>query len=389
MNRKIALLCFTATLLIYGAQGAYAPYLSSYYQLNGLNKFYIGIISSIGPIVAIVIQPLWGIISDRSGKRKQILQLLSICSALVMLIYFINSKPVTLVLASFFYTSFAMAIIPLVNAVITKASSDYSFDYAKVRIGGPIGHSLMPLLVSVLIVTNRRSMFIIAMILYFLLAFAISLMPEEMFKYEKTNKKKNFASRIFDSNEIIFIFALCILNTFGNTVLGTYIGTKIIDMGFSQSLIGILTFVLSVGELPVLMLIKKYSKGWLPFHIMSFAVFISILRLILASFDSIILICICQFIEGLSYMVAFYTAVTYISKHCSPDKVSSAQTILVILESGIGAVLANLLGAYIISRFGIDTSFRMISVGMIVILTLINLFYTIERRKHETGTADL
>lgn len=380
MNKRIVLICFIATLLIYGAQGSYTPYLSSYYQLNGISKLHIGLMSSIGPIVAITIQPLWGYLSDKTGKRKSILQVLSLATAMVMLLYFLDSRPIILVVASFLYSSFAMAIIPLANAVITKASNKYNFDYARVRIGGPIGHSLMPLLVSYLLSFYNKAMFIVAIVLYSVLFIVISMMPDEMFEYE-VSKHSDTKGKIFDNYEIYYLFALCILNTFGNSVLWTYIGPKVVDMGYSQSIIGILTFILSLGELPVLMLIRRVTKNFQTINIMNFAVTISAIRLLLASSNSIVLIFICQFIEGLTYMVAFYTAVTYITKHCKPEKVSSAQTILVTLESGVGAVLANLLGAYIINNLGINISFRIISLAIIMTMLLINLLLRIRNRK--------
>lgn len=380
MNKRIAFICFITTLLIYGAQGSYTPYLSSYYQLNGISKLHIGLMSSIGPIVAITIQPLWGYLSDKTGKRKRILQILSLSAAMVMLLYFINNSPFTLVVASFLYSSFAMAIIPLANAVITRASVKYDFDYARVRIGGPIGHSLMPLLVSFLLGFYNKAMFVVAIVLYFVLFIAITLMPDEMFEYV-SDRKTDTRGRIFDNYEIYYLFALCVLNTFGNSILWTYIGPKVVDMGYSQSIIGILTFVLSLGELPVLMFIKRITRNFRTINVMNFAVTISMIRLLLASSNSIILIFLCQFIEGLTYMVAFYTAVTYITKHCRPEKVSSAQTILVTLESGVGAVLANLLGAYIINNLGIDISFRLISAGMMIIMILINVLLMIRNSK--------
>ena len=153
-KQYIFIICFVATFLIYGAQGSYTPYISSYYQINGLNKLSIGLISCIGPLVAISIQPMWGIISDKTGKRKLILQILSLSSSLTMILYLINNNPIFLVISSFLYTSFSMAIIPLANAVITKSSRKYFFDYAHVRLGGPLGYSSISLFVSFFIVFN-------------------------------------------------------------------------------------------------------------------------------------------------------------------------------------------------------------------------------------------
>lgn len=368
-NKKIAIICFLVTFLIYGAQGSYTPYITSFYQLYGLGKFEIGLLSAIGPIVAITIQPLWGILSDKTNKRKLVLQILCLSSALVMLLYIIYISPILLVLYSFLYSSFSMAIIPLANAIITYCSNKYDFDYAHVRLGGPIGHSILPLLVSLVILIYPKSMFLFALIIYVFLFIVISKMDESLFTLPSgpTNNTK----KLFKNKEIYLIFVLAILNMFGGTIINTYLGPKLLDIGYSQQIIGQLTFVLSICELPVLLFIKKFTKKFSSLSMMYFAVFISALRLILASTNSILLIYICQAIEGLTYMVAFYAAVTYISKNCVEGAQSRAQTILVMLESGVGAVLANTFGGYLIKSIGISKSFCLLSFSIFIILIII------------------
>lgn len=371
-KQYIFIICFIATFLIYGAQGSYTPYISSYYQINGLNKLSIGLISCIGPLVAISIQPMWGIISDKTGKRKLILQILSLSSSLTMILYLINNNPIFLVISSFLYTSFSMAIIPLANAVITKSSRKYFFDYAHVRLGGPLGYSSISLFVSFFIVFNPKSMFVICLIFYLLLFIAISLMPSELFTFKKERIKKD-SRKIFDTKEAYLILALAVINTFGVSILNTYIGPKVLDLGYNQSTIGKLTFLMSVCELPVLIFIKRFAKKYSAIVMMNFSVFIAATRLIFAASNSILLIITCQAIEGLSYMVAFYAAVTYISDHCTPGNESKAQTLLVMLESGVGAVLANIVGGFLTNSLGTSTSFYIMALFILITMVIINI----------------
>ena len=105
-NQKKMLIQFVfINSLVYIAASVYTPYISSYYQMNGMSKLEIGMIMSVGPFVTLFIQPLWGILSDYTGKRKQILQFLCIAAAATMLLYFLGYSVTLMFVCALFYNS--------------------------------------------------------------------------------------------------------------------------------------------------------------------------------------------------------------------------------------------------------------------------------------------
>lgn len=72
---------FLINVSFWVACGSCAPFLSAYYKRIGLSFTQIGVLLAIGPIFAIFIQPLWAMLSDRTGKRKLLLILLALCTA--------------------------------------------------------------------------------------------------------------------------------------------------------------------------------------------------------------------------------------------------------------------------------------------------------------------
>ena len=59
--------------LVYMASATYTPYLSLYYREQGITSMEIGVLMAVGPVASICIQPLWGVFSDFTGKRKMTL----------------------------------------------------------------------------------------------------------------------------------------------------------------------------------------------------------------------------------------------------------------------------------------------------------------------------
>ena len=64
---------FSINAIIYIASGFYTPFLSAYYAQKGIDAEKIGILLMIGPCVVLLTQRFWAKISDRTGKRKEVL----------------------------------------------------------------------------------------------------------------------------------------------------------------------------------------------------------------------------------------------------------------------------------------------------------------------------
>ena len=81
---------FTINAFVYIASVFYTPFISAYYACNGISAAQIGVLLTIGPIVTILIQPLWAKLSDRTQKRKQVLLLVAAGSGLSMFLYYLG-----------------------------------------------------------------------------------------------------------------------------------------------------------------------------------------------------------------------------------------------------------------------------------------------------------
>ena len=58
---------------------AFLPFIGAYYTSIGMTDGQVGILAAVFPMAALVIQPFWAYLSDRTGKRKRML--LGLCAA--------------------------------------------------------------------------------------------------------------------------------------------------------------------------------------------------------------------------------------------------------------------------------------------------------------------
>ena len=109
---------FLINVSFWVACGSCAPFLSAYYKRIGLSFTQIGVLLAIGPIFAIFIQPLWAMLSDRTGKRKLLLILLALCTAGAYLLYYLGASFAVCLLAVLIVSLFSLALLPLCDALV-------------------------------------------------------------------------------------------------------------------------------------------------------------------------------------------------------------------------------------------------------------------------------
>lgn len=90
---------------------------NSYFQIYlnniGLNKATIGSITGTASLVALVFQPVFGVLTDSAKSKNRILQLLILCTALLYPLILLNKSAVYILLVYIAYAIFRNFQTPL------------------------------------------------------------------------------------------------------------------------------------------------------------------------------------------------------------------------------------------------------------------------------------
>ena len=120
-------------LFSFFAVGSLTPLLSVYLANEaGLSGIEIGTIMSVGPIVMIVFQPLWGIVCDWSGRPAKILAMTSLLAGVFGLGYLLFDHYLLIVSVAVALAIFQSAIIPVSDILTIKKLSKMSNYTSKV-----------------------------------------------------------------------------------------------------------------------------------------------------------------------------------------------------------------------------------------------------------------
>ncbi|GEL07667.1 MFS transporter [Salisediminibacterium halotolerans] len=164
--------------------GGLFPLLSVYLQEDiGLRGSQIGVITSIGPIVMILIQPLWGMASDVTKKPRILLTVSAVGAGLTGFSYLFAEQYALLVAIAAGVAVFQSAIIPLSDSMAMYYVQQKGGDYGSIRMWGAAGFAL-----SVWLMGNLSDRFGLEVIFFgfafvlFLSAWFASGMPGETSK---------------------------------------------------------------------------------------------------------------------------------------------------------------------------------------------------------------
>lgn len=161
MNKERTILyLFSINAIIYIASGFYTPFLSAYYAQKGIDAEKIGILLMIGPCVVLLTQRFWAKISDRTGKRKEVLLVTIVGSGFSMLLYYLGNSFLCMFFATVVVTSFTTAVIPLSDAILIARSLKEGYSYSIIRLGGTLGYAVMTICAGMYLKTRPQMQFV-------------------------------------------------------------------------------------------------------------------------------------------------------------------------------------------------------------------------------------
>ena len=411
-KRSAWLRLFLINVSFWVACGSCAPFISAYYKRIGLSFTQIGVLLAIGPIFAIFIQPLWAMLSDRTGKRKLLLILLALCTAGAYLLYYLGASFAVCLLAVLVVSLFSLALLPLCDALVIDRANAYGFPFARIRIGGTLGYAAMVFGAGMFLEKFDGAQFAVASVAYLLFAGAVMLLPQGSARKENAPVRKENApvrkenapaweegaparekavparESIFDTSEIRFVLALALIESLGLGFCGSFMGSYAVELGFGSSLIGVLSCISALSEVPILLFAKKLMDRFGEIPLLIFSGIMMSLRLCLTGMGMVPAMISAQLLQSVTYMTTYICCTQYISKHVRAGKMSQGQSALAIVQSGLAAVVSNLFGGMLVDAVGTRQAFFAVAAGVLAVALLVGGAYFLRKGTH-TSCADL
>lgn len=380
---------FFANVAYWMCAGAYTPFLSSYFTSIGMTAAQIGVLLTISPLAVVFIQPLWARLSDATGKRRLVLALLSLASAASALLYYLGTSYTAVLVATIVFVLFFSALLPLCDALVIQGCSDYEVEFAHVRMGGTCGYAFVVFIVGMFLERLPQAQFVLVCVLSLLMLLSVLLLPgspgrkdacaaalssaaaqdsSSLVHDAQSNVKPTFG--IFRSQEIFFILAFAFVSQMGLGFSGSFLGRYVVELGYSQGLVGMLSAVSALSELPILLFSHALVARFGVMSLLGFSCIMMVARLLLIGMGLVPTMVAGQLLQSVTYMTVYYCCTCYVAESALPGKLSQGQSVFVLVQSGLAMMVANLAGGAIGDAFGMRLSY-FLTAGLVLTGTFI------------------
>lgn len=384
IRRKETMPLLVANISYWMLAGAYTPFLSSYFSAAGLSATQTGILLTVQPFAIIFIQPLWARLSDATGKRKLVLGFLVAAAAISSMLYYVGAQFVTIFIATVVFSCFFSALLPLCDAMVVQGCFENGVEFARVRMGGTLGYAFVVFVVGSYLERVPHAQFAVVAALCLLFLASVAMLP--IAKYgsgdasnrEATVKAESIANDdleppalgIFKTREVYFVLAFAFVSQMGLGFSGSFLGRYVVELGYGQGLVGVLSAVSALSEVPILLFAAPIVRRWGEIRLLMASCFFMVVRIALIGIGLVPTMVIGQLMQSVTYMTVYYSCTRYVAENVLPDRQSQGQSVLVMVQSGLAMLVANMAGGLIGDTLGMQMSF-FISAGLVLMGTLV------------------
>ncbi|MDR6224971.1 MFS transporter [Desmospora profundinema] len=366
-NTKQHWIFSTFFFLIFFGFGGFFPLLSVYFREEvGLTGTQIGTILSVGPIVMVFAQPVWGIICDYTQRSNQVLILTVAVTGLLGLGYLVLEEYVWLLVLAATLAAFQASVIPISDNIAINFVHRTGGDYGNLRLWGALGFAVAAFIMGEL--SDRFGLIVI------FFGFAASLwlsawvglaLPKERIAFDIDLRA---GLRQLMKLPPFGLFLLATFLVFGPIhANNVYFGLLVQDLGGTLAGVG-LGFLLAAGsEVPFM----KFAGRWIRqrglLTVTIFAAGVSGLRWLLYAWEpSLLLVYLSTIAQGMSVGLFIPAALEYV-RTISPKEVqATAISLYAAMGVGLGNWFFSLVGGIILDRFDIFVTYLLFGVMTLV-----------------------
>ncbi|AIQ51853.1 MFS transporter [Paenibacillus sp. FSL R7-0331] len=337
------------------AGGSFGSYLTLLLKDKGMDVSQIGMMMATGTLIAICIQPVWGLIADRYNQGRLVL-ILSVAVPAVLAVFYRSDYFIVMLLIYTVSTIFSSTQAPIADSYAIAAANRAGSSYGSIRlmmsIGAAVGAYAGGQYIELFTVSTIWLPFLILSSVAVVFAMTLPKQAEEnhmMSQSFSQGVKQLLSNRIF-----LAFLGGCFLVNQTMAAFGTYFVVAFQSVGGSASNAGIALFLASFSNVPSMLYASKVIRRLGRERTLLLGALIYVLRWgIQVAFPYPSVMIGVQVLHGLSFGFFYIAAVEYVSQITSSEIQATGQSVFNIVFSGFAGILGNLLNGMLLSRGGV------------------------------------
>lgn len=346
--------------LYVGSGGFLFPFLALYYQQVGLTGAQMGLLGSIGWTVSMLLAPFWGRWGDTARNPKLVLQIALVGAGITY--YFIGLQATFIGIVVFIVLSsiFDNSIGSLSTAHALSATQNEKSGFGSIRLFGSLGWAVAATLAGWLV---ERAGLIVPFAGYAIcaiLAAGLIQFVRSKPKHHDTDQKPNIplkqvASNLAKDKSMLGLAVAMFIVWMSNAGRVQFESIYLIQLGASESLIGLISSMSAAIELPFMFWADRWIKRFGSGAVLRTALVLQALGMVfIVVFPSVASIVIFRTVQGCSFSLLTVALVSYIVEGAPHGQDATALTFydvtlhgfVILIAAPLSGILFDYVGAY-------------------------------------------
>ena len=331
---------------------SFIPFIVLFYQGLHFNGTQIGLLTGIPPLITLIGAPFLAGIADAKRRHRLIMSLGIVIAVVATFIeqwmtgFFVIF--ILVLVVNFFFSP----VGSLADSATIAMLGDEKSMYGRVRLGGTIGWGVMAPIAGVLIDNYGLKIAFWS----FSLLMLINLLVAQNVVHDTTEhtKEETHGIRFFLTSQRWVTFLLsAFLGGLGVLTVTTYLFPHMAEMGASESLMGVASFIATVTELPIFFFGNRLVKRFTSHGLFIFAlVMMGVRSLLFAWVSAPFAILVVQAMGGTVFPAMWLAGVAYADEHAPAGLKSTAQGLLGSMMFGFGSAIGGFIGGVLLESVG-------------------------------------
>lgn len=368
---------FLIYVLFYAGQAMYNVYLNLFLNQNGFSNTQLGLLSSVSTVVLVLVQPLWGVLSDKSKSKNQIVGMLLLISAIVGLAFYASKTALWLSLCVLLFNVFFNPAVTLQDNYTLEMLEGGRWDFGQLRLGGTLGYAACAALIGFVVETNYRQIFWMMGIFFIITGVLYFTLPRVSGHREKKQKVKY--SLLLKDRRLVCMFVFNIVYTLGTAFFYQFYSIHYSnELGASSVMVGLLSTFGALSEIPFFWFAGRLQKRFGTKALMLFAGASAAARwLLLSMLTNTSVILVVNMLSGCGFVGFSYSLIRYINDNVPKSMRATAQSLNGILGTFFSRIIFTPISGILADHFSISTV--LLGNGLLMVAAVLLFAFTFSK----------
>ncbi len=355
----------------FAALGALVPFWGLYLKELGFSALEIGQLMAIPMATKFIAPYLWGALGDRLGHRMVIVRLGSFLTAAIFLAVFWLQGFWELALAMVLFSFFWNAVLPQFEVVVLSYLGARVSRYARIRLWGSMGFVVTVLVLGKTVDLNGPAVILPALFLIYGVIWLSSLLVRDAKTQPKVEEQVTLMS-IIKTPTVLAFFGACFLLQAGHGVYYGFYSIHMVEIGYSETLIGVLWACGVIAEVLVFIVMHRLLERYGARLVLMMSLFLAAVRWILIGFffDSLALLFVAQVLHAATFGTFHAAAIHLVHHYFTGQHQGRGQALYSALSFGLGGALGTLMSGSLWADGGAQTAYGLSALMSVMALAI-------------------